>query len=170
MRLQANETDEQCKDIAWQMFCDAHPVEACQHNPDGFWEYFRARAPDMTREQMVALLKECEEPMIPNPSMTTEPQVTERPPTGAARIISPAAAASPHDRRRIQARRTALGHTQQTLADVLGLARGTIARRETGALPITPEAALALSSLPKTKTRPHRPSNVADDARPGGSA
>lgn len=57
-------------------------------------------------------------------------------------------------------RRSALGHTQQTLADVLGLARGTIARRETGALPITPEAALALSSLPKTKTRPHRPSNT----------
>lgn len=48
-------------------------------------------------------------------------------------------------------RRAALGHTQQTLADVLGLARGTIARRETGALPITREAALALLACPKTK-------------------
>jgi DNA-binding XRE family transcriptional regulator len=51
-------------------------------------------------------------------------------------------------------RRAALGHTQATLAKVLGLARGTIARRETGALPITPEAALALSALPKTKKAP----------------
>lgn len=60
--MSGNETDEQCKDIAWQMFCTAHPVEAYQHNPDGFWKYFHARAPDMSREQMVALLKECEEP------------------------------------------------------------------------------------------------------------
>lgn len=57
-------------------------------------------------------------------------------------------------------RRAALGHTQATLAKALGLARGTIARRETGALPIPTEAALALSSLPKIKTRPHRPSNT----------
>lgn len=51
-------------------------------------------------------------------------------------------------------RRTALGHTQATLAKVLGLARGTIARRETGALPITPEAALAILACPKTKKAP----------------
>jgi len=51
-----------------------------------------------------------------------------------------------------KARRTALGHTQQTLADVIGLARGTIARRETGALPITSEAALALLSVTAPKT------------------
>ena len=62
-------TDEQCKDIAWQMFCDAHPVEAYQHNPDGFWKYFHARAPDMTREQMVALLKECEDPESESPNV-----------------------------------------------------------------------------------------------------
>lgn len=66
VELTGHETDEQCQDIAWQMFCNAHPVEACQHNPDGFWKYFHARAPDMTREQMVALLKECEEPESPN--------------------------------------------------------------------------------------------------------
>lgn len=48
--------------------------------------------------------------------------------------------------------RAALGHTQATLAKVLGLARGTIARRETGALPITSEAALALLSVEPPKT------------------
>lgn len=53
-------------------------------------------------------------------------------------------------------RRIALGHTQQTLADVLGLARGTIARRETGALAITPEAALAIQALTKTKKAPSK--------------
>lgn len=56
VEMSGNETEEQCKDIAWQMFCNAHPVEAYQHNPDGFWKYFHARAPEMTREQMVALL------------------------------------------------------------------------------------------------------------------
>lgn len=53
-------------------------------------------------------------------------------------------------------RRAALGHTQATLAKVLGLARGTIARRETGALPITPEAALALQACTKTKRAPSK--------------
>jgi len=57
-----NETDEHCKDIAWEMFCAAHPVEANQHNPDGFWKYFHARAPNVTRSKMVEMLKQCEEP------------------------------------------------------------------------------------------------------------
>ena len=64
--LTGEETEEQCQDIAWQMFCNAHPVEAYQHNPDKFWEYFHSRAPNMSREQMVALLKESEEPESPN--------------------------------------------------------------------------------------------------------
>ena len=55
--------------------------------------------------------------------------------------------------------RTRLG-TQAEVAAWLGISRETIARRETGALLITTEAALALSSLPKTKTRPHGPSNT----------
>lgn len=55
------EANEQCKEIAWQMFAQMHPVEAHQKDPDKFWEYFHTRSPDMTREQMVALLKECEE-------------------------------------------------------------------------------------------------------------
>jgi hypothetical protein len=69
IELSGNETDERCRDIAWQMFCNAHPVEAYQHNTDGFWKYFHARAPDMTREQMVALLKECEEPERESPNV-----------------------------------------------------------------------------------------------------
>lgn len=32
--ITGKETDEQCKSIAWQMFCNAHPVEAYQHDPD----------------------------------------------------------------------------------------------------------------------------------------
>lgn len=60
--MSGNETDEQCKDIAWTMLCNAHPVEAHAYDPDRFWKFFHARAPHMTREQMVALLKECEEP------------------------------------------------------------------------------------------------------------
>lgn len=72
IELSGNETDEQCRDIAWQMFCNAHPVEAYQHNPDGFWKYFHAHAPDMTREQMVALLKECEEPESESPNTPVE--------------------------------------------------------------------------------------------------
>lgn len=73
VEMSGNETDEQCKDIAWQMFCNAHPVEAYQHNPAGFWKYFHARAPDMTREQMVALLKECEEPECETPNDLRQP-------------------------------------------------------------------------------------------------
>ena len=60
VELTGNETDEQCKDVAWQMFCNAHPVEAYQHNPEKFWKYFHERAPNITREQMVNILKECE--------------------------------------------------------------------------------------------------------------
>lgn len=58
--------------------------------------------------------------------------------------------------------RTHLG-TQAEVAARLGVSRETIARRETGALPISTEAALALASLPKTKTRPHRPSNASHE-------
>jgi len=45
-----------------------------------------------------------------------------------------------------KATRTRLG-TQVEVAALLGVARGTVARRETGALPITTEAALALDAL-----------------------
>ena len=58
--LTGNETDEQCKNIAWRMFCTAHPVEAYQYNPEGFWQYLHAIYPNVTREQMAAGMKECE--------------------------------------------------------------------------------------------------------------
>ncbi len=45
-------------------------------------------------------------------------------------------------------RRSQLGHTQASLAKTLGLYRGTIARRESGSLPITQEAALAILAIP----------------------
>lgn len=59
--LTGQETDEQSKELAWQMFCDAHPIEAHAHDPDKFWALFHSRAPSFTREQMVALLKECDD-------------------------------------------------------------------------------------------------------------
>jgi hypothetical protein len=58
--LSGNETDEQMKQIAWQMFCWAHPVEAHQHDAEKFWKYFHERVPELTREQMLETLKECE--------------------------------------------------------------------------------------------------------------
>ncbi len=47
--------------------------------------------------------------------------------------------------------RKALGHTQGTLAALLGLSRSAITRRETGKLPITAEAALAIRAVGKRK-------------------
>lgn len=46
--------------------------------------------------------------------------------------------------------------TQESVAALLGVDRTTLARRETGALPVTREAELALLALPKTKKRPSR--------------
>lgn len=61
IELTGHETDEQLKQQAWQMFCQAHPVEAYQHDPESFWAYFHKVAPNVSRDEMVALLKECEE-------------------------------------------------------------------------------------------------------------
>jgi DNA-binding XRE family transcriptional regulator len=44
--------------------------------------------------------------------------------------------------------------TQQRVADLLGVHQVTIARRETGALPVSEEAWRALLSLPEQITRP----------------
>lgn len=65
-----------------------------------------------------------------------------------------------------KARRESLGLTQAQLAERLGIARETVARREAGhpRNPITPEAALALdalSSAPKPP-RPRKPRRNAD--------
>lgn len=44
--------------------------------------------------------------------------------------------------------------TQQDVAKLLGVTRVSIARRETGARPVTLEAWLALLSLPTNKPKP----------------
>lgn len=59
--MTGGETDADCKAIAWEMFCHAHPVEAHQHDPDGFWKYFHQRAPHVSREAMERTLRDCEE-------------------------------------------------------------------------------------------------------------
>lgn len=56
--LTGNETDQQLEQLAWRMFCEAHPHEAFEQNPNAFWDYFHEKAPSMSRERMVALLKE----------------------------------------------------------------------------------------------------------------
>lgn len=48
--------EEDAERIAFEMFASAHPHEAHAEWPDRFWEFFRARRPYMTREQMVAAL------------------------------------------------------------------------------------------------------------------
>lgn len=55
-----------------------------------------------------------------------------------------------------KARRESLGLTQAQLAERLGIARETVARREAGhpRNPITPEAALAIDAL---NARPRKP-------------
>ncbi len=66
-----------------------------------------------------------------------------------------------------KATRARLG-TQADVAALLGVARGTVARRETGALPITQEAALALDALssahPKKPARGKRAAMRASNA------
>ena len=54
-----------------------------------------------------------------------------------------------------QAKRLALGYTQAALAEALGISRETVTRREAGdpRNPISREAWLALTSLPKAKKK-----------------
>lgn len=54
-----------------------------------------------------------------------------------------------------QAKRLALGYTQAALAEALGISRETVTRREAGdpRNPISREAELALSALPKAKKK-----------------
>jgi len=61
IELTGQETDADCREIAWQMFCAAHPVEAYRRDPEAFWKYFHELAPHITREQMEATVRECEE-------------------------------------------------------------------------------------------------------------
>ena len=56
--------------------------------------------------------------------------------------------------------------TQAAVAALLRVDPQTISRRERGEIPITPEAALALISLPKSRRR-RRPQNIQDVERRG---
>jgi DNA-binding XRE family transcriptional regulator len=53
-----------------------------------------------------------------------------------------------------KAARERLGVTQSKLADILGITRETVTRRETGAATITSEAAMAIRSIPVPKGDP----------------
>jgi len=53
-----SETHEALREIAWRMFCDTHPHEAYAQDPEAFLAYVRIRAPHVSREQVVQLLKE----------------------------------------------------------------------------------------------------------------
>ncbi len=52
-----HESDADCKRIAWEMFCDAHPIEAFDHDPEAFWQFFQKARPGVSREQMKAGIK-----------------------------------------------------------------------------------------------------------------
>jgi len=49
--------DARIEQFVWESFAHAHPHEAHETDPDRFWQHFHQRAPEITREQMVALLK-----------------------------------------------------------------------------------------------------------------
>lgn len=50
----------EAEQAAWDCFMMAHPHEAYESNPERFWQDFHKKAPNMPRENMVALLKETE--------------------------------------------------------------------------------------------------------------
>jgi hypothetical protein len=59
--LTGRDSDAELKEIAWAMFCTAHPHEANAHDPEGFWRVFHDKCPGVSREQMLTLLKDTEE-------------------------------------------------------------------------------------------------------------
>lgn len=60
-----NEADEkQAEQIAWEWFAEAHPHEAHAMSPDRFWEFFQTKCPGVSRETMVATLKETDRPCV----------------------------------------------------------------------------------------------------------
>ena len=58
IEITGNETNDQLKDLAWQMFCNAHPIEAYERDPEAFWKYFHERAPNVSRKAMEATVTE----------------------------------------------------------------------------------------------------------------
>lgn len=52
--------DQEIEEFAWESFAEAHPHEAYETWPERFWQFFHAKAPHVTREQMERTLKETE--------------------------------------------------------------------------------------------------------------
>ncbi len=46
---------------AWEWFAEAHPHEAYATWPERFWEFFKRKAPHVSREQMEIVLKQTTE-------------------------------------------------------------------------------------------------------------
>lgn len=54
--------EEEAEQWAFEAFAEGHPHECYALDPERFWEYFHGKLPFCTREQMVSILKETEEP------------------------------------------------------------------------------------------------------------
>ena len=63
--LSGDESDKDCKEIAWAMFCFAHPIEAHRQDPEKFWQFFHSQCPDVPREEMEAHLRNVESEFCP---------------------------------------------------------------------------------------------------------
>lgn len=55
--------EKEIEQMAWETFAEAHPHEAHATWPERFWEFFHAKLPHVTREQMECALKETENPL-----------------------------------------------------------------------------------------------------------
>lgn len=58
IELTGTETDEQLKQTAFEMLALAHPVEAHEHDPEKFWQFFQRQCPDCPRGRMEKMLNE----------------------------------------------------------------------------------------------------------------
>lgn len=61
IEITGQETDQELKDMAWLMLCRAHPHKAHAYDPEHFWTMFQKEAPGVSREEMLAMLKDTEE-------------------------------------------------------------------------------------------------------------
>lgn len=52
--------EAEAEKAAWECFATAHPHEAYETWPDRFWQFFHTKAPNVSRERMVEILKETE--------------------------------------------------------------------------------------------------------------
>lgn len=50
--IYGTESDQELQAVAWAAFCNAHPHEAYDHDPERFWAYFQVHLPGKSREEM----------------------------------------------------------------------------------------------------------------------